>query len=286
MRNQYKRSDIFLCTNQAHASFGKRVSVYHVLKVKQCYPNGCVYFYWRCKKLNKGETCPRGYTHVGRKCFGCKEFYDVKVTNHLQRAVDEAGWDAFQRELEEFENWLQEVQGKTLSINGRIDAVKPHVVLNGNGSQKLKLRGFILTFREVYIGHTHFEDFAFADISVNQMRRHRFSPGDRMEFLADVHLDHGRLVFRRLHRIEFDEHRPNGKWSETDTVVSLSTATELPRQLEKCHYCPYGVLVDVRQFNGNGHEGRRLFCLEGVQTPESCTIPALDRLNGDTCPRE
>ena len=284
MRNEYKRSDIFLCTNRAHARFGKRVSVYHVLKVRKCYPNGCVYFYWRCKKLNKGESCPRGYSHVGRKCFGCKEFYDVKITNHLQLAVDSSGWENFRRDLEDFENWVQEVQGKELSINGRIDGVKPHVVRsNGAG---LSLRGFILTFREVFIDRTHFEDFAYADVSVAQMRRYRFSPGDRMEFLASVQLDQGRVVFRKLHRIEFDEHQPNRKWNETDTVVSVSTAAELPGQPEKCHFCPHGVLVDVKGYGGNGNEGRRLYCLEGVRDPEECPLAVLDRLNGDACPRE
>ena len=286
MRNEYKRSDIFLCSNQAHAKFGKRVSAYHVLKVKNCYPNGCVYFYWRCKKLNKGEPCPRGYKHVGRKCFGCKEFYDVKITNHLRVAVSEGEWERFQQDLAEFEDWLQEVRGKTLSINGRIDAVKPHLIRNGLGERGLRLRGFILTFRESFIGRVHFEDFSYADVPVALQRRYRFSPGDRLEFLATVELDNGRIVFRRLRRIEFEEHTPNSEWSPTETVVSLSTATELPVQLEKCHYCPHGVLVDVKRGDQQQNQARRLYCLKGIRDPVACAIPALDRLNADGCPLE
>ena len=146
MRNEYKRSDIFICSNQAHANFNKKVSVYHVLKVKKCHPNGCVYFYWKCKKLNKGETCPKRYQHVGKKCFGCKEFYDEKITNQLKINADNGKWQQFQEDYQNFEDWLESIRGKTLPIFGEIDSVKPHLIKKSTSPKgRLQLKGFILT---------------------------------------------------------------------------------------------------------------------------------------------
>jgi hypothetical protein len=183
MRNEYKRSDIFLCSNQAHSGFDKKVSVYHVLKNKKCYPNGCVYFYWKCKKLNKGESCPKKYRHVGKRCFGCKEFYDVKITNQLKIAVDDDKWRTFRDDLQDFEDWLQSVKGRSLSVWGEIDAVKPHLLQAPN---RLILKGFILTFKECFIGRTYFEDYTFARIGLNMFQRFRFSPGDKMDLSLSI----------------------------------------------------------------------------------------------------
>ncbi len=285
MRNEYKRSDVFLCTNQAHAKFGKKVSVYHVLKVKSCYPEGCVYFYWKCKKLNKGESCPKRYQHVGKNCFGCKEYYDVKITNQLQLTLGKQDWQNFQEELENFEDWLQSVYGKTLSIFGEIDSVKPHLtqcLAPGNGS--LQLNGFMLTFKECYIDRTHFEDVAYASVGIMQYKRFQFSPGDKLDFLARVDENHGRILFHQLHRIEFTTHSINGRWDESQIRVALSTATELPQQFEKCHYCRHGVLVDLKQLPDESIFARRLYCLAGVQAPADCAVQTLEFLNGEGCP--
>ena len=86
MKNQYKRTDIFRCVHDVHQKFQNRISVYHILKEKQCYPQGCFYFRWRCKQLNKKNKCYRGFFHVGRKCFGCRDFYDEKIP--LTKAVE------------------------------------------------------------------------------------------------------------------------------------------------------------------------------------------------------
>lgn len=284
MRNEYKRSDIFLCSNQAHIGFNKKVSVYHVLKIKRCFPNGCVYFYWKCKKLNKGETCRKKYRHVGRKCFGCKEFYDEKITNQLKMVLEDSKWEKFKEDLQYFEDWLELVRGKTLPVYGRIDSVKPYFIKNSiyaNG--KLRLKGFILIFRECYIDRTHFEDFAFARIGVGQFQRIRFSPDDKFDFLASVEEDHGRILFRKLHQVEFDQHRNNTDWDNSKISNMISTASELPQQLDKCHYCPHGVLVDIKPDYDGQVSSRRMICLLGTKEPKSCVIPVLDKLNEDEC---
>lgn len=63
MRNQYKRLDVFRCKLDFHEAFDGKVSVYHVLKVKRCLHEGCFYFKWHCRLLEKGarcRSCPQG----------------------------------------------------------------------------------------------------------------------------------------------------------------------------------------------------------------------------------
>ena len=284
MRNEYKRSDIFICSNQAHADFNKKVSVYHVLKVKKCFPEGCVYFYWKCKKLNKGETCHKRYQHVGRKCFGCKEFYDVKITNQLKLAVKNDKWQKFEEDLQDFEEWFESVKGKTMAIYGRIDSVKPHFTKKSfSQNERIQFNGFILTFKECYIDRMHFEDFTFARIGVAMFHRYRFSPGDKFDFLAGVEEDRGRILFRKLHQIEFDQHQNNTSWDDNKISSIISTASELSVQLDKCRYCPHGVLIDKQGEYEKKAASRQMFCLSGIKDPQSCVIPALDRLHEEEC---
>ena len=91
MKNPYKSTEIFRCVHESHQGYKNKISVYHILKARSCYPEGCIYFRWRCKLLNKKKKCHRGYRHVGRNCFGCKEFYDEKIHNfpELQVSQDE-----------------------------------------------------------------------------------------------------------------------------------------------------------------------------------------------------
>jgi hypothetical protein len=285
MKNEYKRSDIFICSNQAHSNFNKKVSAYHVLKVKKCFPDGCVYFYWKCKKLNKGESCHKKYEHVGRKCFGCKEFYDVKITNQLQVNENKEEWDKFQEELADFEDWLETVRGKTLQIYGEIDNVKPHFTKRSSENVGLELKGFILTFKECYIDRTFFEDFAFARINTTMYQRFRFSPGDKLDFLATVDEDRGRILFYRLMRIEFTEHEDNSHWDQSKINVTLSTASVLSQQLEKCHFCQHGVLVDLKGSYEDFSKSRQMYCLAGCKDAKTCVIPVLEKITGDDgCP--
>lgn len=281
MKNEYKRSDIFICSNQAHSNFNKKVSTYHVFKVKKCFPNGCVYFYWKCKKINKGESCHKKYNHVGRKCFGCKEFYDDKVTNHLKTNIDNSEWQKFREDFAEFEEWLESVRGKTLAIYGEINNVKPHFTKRASVNNGLELKGFILTFKECYIDRTFFEDYTFARINSNMFQRYRFSPGDKLDFLATVNEDRGRILFYKLKRIEFDKHQENTAWDRSKINVALSTAAVLSKQFEKCQYCPHGILVDIRDDFENLSKSREMFCLAGITDVNACVMPVLEKISAD-----
>ncbi len=287
--NQYKRVDVFRCQNQAHAKLGKRVSVYHVLKVKKCYPNGCVYFRWKCQKLNKGEACPRGYKHVGRLCFGCKYFYDEKVAHQLQLVLPQEQQQAFWDDLEVFEDWLAEIKGRQQTIYARVHSVKPHLKKQVLGKDaRLQVEGYLLVFKESYIGRTHFEDFTYASVSKNLQKRLGFRPGDELEFVAVVNETHGRLVFRQLRQVEFGQRgRGNPPWPQNEMSLLLKTATEFRSQPEKCLYCPYGTLVDVFEESGQGKiRYRRLLCLKGVQNPTDCVVQPLEKIASEGCPDE
>jgi hypothetical protein len=67
--NQYKRQDIFRCTHDSHSRFNHAVSTYHVLKVKRCFPDGCTYFRWKCRNLNKGISCTKKISSCGPALF-------------------------------------------------------------------------------------------------------------------------------------------------------------------------------------------------------------------------
>ncbi|MFX0201192.1 MAG: hypothetical protein ACFFCW_34170, partial [Candidatus Hodarchaeota archaeon] len=114
--NQHKRQDVFKCAHKAHFKFDKNVSVYHVMREKNCFPQGCIYFVWRCKLINKGKRCPKGYEHVGRKCFGCKYYYEEKVCHQPDVILDDEEFKKFEKSLEEYEEWLESVVGKDVEF--------------------------------------------------------------------------------------------------------------------------------------------------------------------------
>ena len=122
--NHYKRHDIFKCVHQSHVNFEHRVSVYHVLKEKQCYPEGCIYFNWRYRLLNKGKSCPRKFKHVGKNCFNCKDFYDEKEIFKPELLLSEEEYQIFIRKLNQFEDWLEELRGKDIEFSGIINSLK------------------------------------------------------------------------------------------------------------------------------------------------------------------
>ena len=123
MINQYKRQDVFRCSHTAHFRFEKNVSVYHVLKEKECFPEGCIYFLWKCRLLNKGNSCPKKYRHVGRDCFSCKNYFDEKINHQPEIILDEEAYKKFQLDLEEFEDWLEQNVGRWVEFSGIINSV-------------------------------------------------------------------------------------------------------------------------------------------------------------------
>ena len=283
--NHYKRQDVFKCVQEAHARFENKVSAYHVLKEKRCYPRGCIYFNWRCRRLNKGRSCPRKFKHVGKKCFGCKEFYDEKVINRPEVVLSDEEFSIFMRDLREFEIWLNGLKGIELNLSGTIYSVKPRMrqVIQGKRSH-IELNGFALIFREVFIDLVRFEDLCYVNVSKSLQAKYRFSKGDKVDLYARLSVDRGRLIFKRPNRIEIDERGEGKTWSWDKALVAARTASPIPYQLERCFACDKGCLLDtIERTNAGERHKRQLFCLEGIKDPQHCIYDLAKSIGVELC---
>ena len=274
MINQYKRRDIFRCSQEAHASFDGRVSVYHVIKEKGCYPQGCLYFLWHCVLLEKGARCIHGYRYVGKNCQGCTYYDEEKI--HLQPflQVDEKAYEQFQSDFEDFESWLDEVEYSRLSIGGRISCVKPWFEkrLQHKQSQR-RLLGYLLVFKRGFIGMKRFDDTLYVRIGEREMREYEFIPKMRVEMTGEIRLDRGRIIVHRPKKVEILSRGWGRPWRREGALVAVRTATLLEEQPEQCISCRWGALADV--LDVREHEEKRyrnLYCLKGIEEPAGCYL--------------
>jgi hypothetical protein len=278
--NQYKRQNVFQCGHKSHFKFEKNVSVYHVLKEKGCYPEGCIYFLWKCKLLNKGHSCPKGYQHVGRNCFSCKNYFEEKISYQPEMLLDKEEFGNFQRDLEEFEDWLESVVGKRIEFSGTVNSVKPHFRKKILGSKEiLAFPGFLISFKEGYLDRVFFEDYIFLSISIKSQENLKFAKGDKVEFEATLRTDKGRIILEKIGHVGFLEKKGEAFWNESLALVAKNTGTELDCQPEKCLVCENGCLLDVVEKEGERSKiHRHLFCLAGVGDPEACVYPLAKKM--------
>ena len=282
MINQYKRLDVFCCKLDSHSSFAGKVSVYHVLKVKQCLPEGCFYFKWHCRLLEKGTSCKKGYRHPGKNCGSCRYYYEEKLHKVPEIILTQEKYKNFLRELESFEEWLSDNLGRRLEIYGRVNFVGPRLIKTVYPrNSRLSLKGYLVNFAECYLGRTHLEDFVYLQLSPTAQNRIRLARGDLVEFEAELRLDEGRLLLKTPRRIDFNERGPYA--FEPDLAAALvdsRMAALLTDQSEKCLNCERGRLVDVVEKNIDSQRflRRELFCLEGVREPSICSYSALKKL--------
>lgn len=272
MINPYKRLDIFKCKSMGHGKFENRVSVYHVLRVKSCYPQGCIYFLWRCQLLNKGQSCSKGYSHVGRNCFGCKHYFDEKIHNQPVLLISGDDYHQFLADLDEFEDWIDSLVDKQVDIQGTINTVKPALtkIIHHQGSH-LNLNGYFLQFDEAFISTTHWEDHCYGLVYPDQHERFQFAPGDIIEFRARVELNQGRLVCKKINTIDFVHRSQTPTWTKSQALVVKYTIISYDHQSTKCFHCDQGVLVDVIDKSRPHQErSRELFCLKSFPDPAVC----------------
>jgi hypothetical protein len=287
VRNAYKRTSIFHCAYTPHHRFEDDVSVFHVLKRRACFPSGCVQFKWRCRKFDKGQTCPRKYKFVGRLCQGCKYYYEEKQAFNSELKISPEEFEAFRRELALWEDWLGQVEGREVEFRGTIHTVKPHMkAFDGRGGHKLRFVGWLLTFRSAIVRYDHFDDPIYVHISRTQMQRFAFSPGMEIDGLGTFHLDRGRPVLSRFHRVELLGDVPSASPpSETEALVSAASGETFNPAPEKCMLCARGILVDVEgEKSRQSRPSRCLLCLEGMPDPQSCLFHLRDALAGKQAP--
>jgi len=281
MKNPYKRTDVFACNFGSHGKFDNRVSVYHVMQVKKCYPHGCIFFKWFCALKNKGKNCPRGFDHLGRLCEGCTQYHDEKEHYQPKIVLKAEEFEKFKAGLEDFEDWLMEVRNREVSFWCDVDSIKPlfrKEVAVDKG--QIRLDGYLLIMRQGYVGSVSFDDVFYARISPHEQERLRLAPGDRFEAKGLLKLDQGRILLAKIWALNFDHRSGAETWSNTKALVAKQSATQFYRQPESCLHCPKGALVDVvEKSNGQMQMRRQLYCLEGIPDPHLCYVAAMEKLN-------
>ena len=282
MINQYKRLDVFRCKLDSHNSFAGKVSVYHVLKVKKCRPQGCFYFKWHCRLLEKGTRCKKGYKHAGKNCSSCRYYYEEKFHKVPEIILKQEHYKEFLRELEGFEDWLSDNLGRRLEIYGRVNFVGPRLIKTVYPkNSRLSLKGYLVNFAESYLGRTHVEDFVYLQLSPGAQKRLRLARGDLLEFEAELRLDEGRLVLEAPRKMDFLQRGPETFEPDLSAaLVDSRMAAQLAGQDEKCLNCERGRLVDVveKSIDRPRFLRRELFCLEGVKDPVICSYNAMKKL--------
>ena len=274
MQNQYKRKDIFSCNYQTHQKFDNCVSVYHVLRSRKCYPQGCLYFKWHCSILEKGNSCKRGYKYVGRKCVGCKYYFDEKIHYQPGITVNPDEFRQFEQDLSEFEEWLFENEGKEVSFFGQLHSIKPRFhQIQDRSHVHIRLKGWLLIFGEGFLGTLHFKDPLYLHISPHQQERNLFAKGDQFETKAIIYIDRGRIVLRKAHHFEFETRSGEVTWTNSQALVARQAATMFKGQNETCLSCEFGALVDVEDNSDSARSTHRaLYCFKGIADPKVCYL--------------
>lgn len=274
IRNPLKRTDVFRCAHAAHKDFDFSVSVYHVLKEKQCFPDGCMDFKWHCRSLKRNKKCHRGYTNPGKKCDGCNELIEEKIQRTPKIMVSEKKYMEFTEQLVDFQNFLDSVKGKKVIINGLLSSVKPMIVGNGTPEGR-KITGFLLTLKEGFIGFDRIEDTLYARIGAEQQQLNKFRPGDKVEFKGYIFIDRGRMVLKKISAVTVFERGDGYIWETAKARVAAQSGIFLENKPRKCRRCPMGLLVDGD--NSGCSNGRRIFCMQGIENPEECVFDIYDK---------
>lgn len=269
MRNLYKQNDIFVCNHETHLHFSSRMSVYHILEEKKCFPDGCVYFKWKCKTLAKKKTCHRNFTAVGRHCFSCKYFYEEKIHQLPQLTIDENERDNFFDEYDEFCDWIASKKNKQVFCEGTVHSILPDfVITQNNGKQDLEISGFLMTFNEGFIDDQHFEDTFYLHIDSMLQNRLRIREEDEIEFKAILRETEGRIELQYPRHFNFFLRGSSKPLLRSDLLVSLNTASIFNLQNEKCKKCSFSIIPRIR--NNKTGSNRKLICTKGIKAPEIC----------------
>jgi hypothetical protein len=284
VNNPYKRMDVFRCPHGAHQRFDGKVSAFHVLKEKKCWPSGCLYFLWRCVRLEKGGRCPQKYKVPGRKCTGCTHYDEDKL--HFQPDLILAGSarNAFLEDIETFDAWLQKASSVRQAAAGRISTVKPWFEKTVYpDASRIHLRGYLLVMKRGFIGMSAFDDTFYVRVSRNLMLQHHFVPKMKLEFTGELREDRGRIVLLHPKSVEVLTRGWGRLWTDEKALVSVKTATLLKDQPDRCLACPWSALADVTDLSDDDEKKyRNLFCLKGVADSDACTISAMKKLRKES----
>jgi hypothetical protein len=242
-------------------------------------------FLWRCHLLNKGGSCPKGYRHVGRNCFNCKSYFEEKVQCRPEVILAPEDEKKFWESYRDFEDWLNSNRNRQVEFSGEVGSVKPHFQkLVSSKENSFRLLGFLVGLKEGFIGRTRLDDHLYLSISLRFQERHHIAVGDKLEGVAILTEDRGRIVLARPRQIEFDFKSGAESLSSQQALVAFRTGKELRYQPEECLSCRWGVLVDkIEKERIRLTKRRTLFCLRGVANPEECPFLLASKLESSGC---
>ncbi len=270
-RNLYKRSDIFFCPHRLHKHRESGTSAWHIIKHKQCFPAGCMTFRWRCRKFESGQKCPRKKKHVGKDCFSCPFFFDVKEAYQPEVKLQQEEYEDFARRFAEFEEWVEGLQGRRIEVRAEVSTINPHLVNHGkNGELRIAGRGVLLYFREGVFQYDKFLDPFYARVSFNVYERYQVAAGDEIDFKGELRIDRGRFVIERVGGIE----KIRGGGGEVADLRAFRQArfsgTMIDGQPAKCLRCRHGLLIDSVNGDGRSQPRRLMYCTKGVADYRYC----------------
>lgn len=267
MKNLFKQKGIFICKHDVHQEFSSQMSVYHILEEKRCFPNGCVYFKWKCKILAKKKKCHRNFSTVGRKCFSCKYFYEEKIHQFPEILLESQ--EKFLNDYIEYLEWIETLKTKRVLCEGKVESIRPDFVVNKyNGKFQLKVRGFLISFTEGFIQNTLFEDQFFLHITASLQNKLKIKKDDEIEFFADLKIVQGRMEFYHPNKINFYLRGSDQPMNKGDALVSMNSATIFQNQPEKCKQCIHSVLPEIEGIKYG--RKRALVCTQGINDYNYC----------------
>jgi hypothetical protein len=212
---------------------------------------------------------------VGRKCFGCREFYEEKIHNYPELQLSDEKYHEFLKDLDEFEDWLAEFKYKPISFWGKVSSIKPNFIQKeGQKSRFLSFQGYIITLKNVFLANEDFEDPVYVLISSHYYSKLNFGIDGEIEGLGQLVIDRGRIILKHLKQVEINHSGQSPFWNDEKVAISRNTAVEFSDQPGKCLRCPFGTLVE-QKFNENGKPStrRKLFCLKGLSDYRDCYVP-------------
>jgi len=246
MKNFYKFKNVFKCVHEVHRHFNFQMSPFHILKEKKCFPQGCMTFLWKCRLLAKQKKCFRNFTTVGKECFNCKYFYEEKLHQYPELLLNKQDGKLFFENFLEFEVWIENLKRKRILCEGKVSQVSPEFIIEEKqNNNRLKLKGFLILFREGYIDNQLFEDDFYLSISAKTQNQLKFRKDDEVEFLAQIQIDRGRIKFFKSGKFEFFERGKSQPPTHSQSLVNAETYTIIKSQPQNCRACVFGKITDV-----------------------------------------
>jgi len=287
-KNIFKRQDIFRCFHELHKKFSNVVSVWHVMEERKCFPQGCISFYLKCKKILKGQRCGRGFKSAGKLCQSCK--YLIEEKNHYVPKIilKEEDWKEFKFEYNKFLFWIKTQEGKISKFYGKIQRIKPYIkhIYFDKGS-KFLINGYFLILSWVYFENVFFDDLVFLYVPKNKAWKLKKLKSDEIEGYGFFSLSKGNIFLsnpKNLINVGGSEFFFK---EDINIFLCLKLSSVFNIYQGKCFDCEKGVPAVVEnQTSFKFIPKREIICLDGYASPSLCLNEIYKNIKIEKCARE